>query len=794
MNLQKKIQIFFIFLLILIVGVGYVFLEDAKEKELNHVLQVEMLKVDFVDTQLEKTFSSYVKDLRVLSNDHTILELVLALSVDETEETLEDIERSVEHFFAEYLVLRPSYLQLRYINKSGQEVVRVDRAGEDIRVVPKQELQDKLSRYYFREAKNVVPGEVYLSRFDLNREHGVVATPHQAVFRLAQSVYEDGVFEGVVIINILATDFLEPIIEAIDLGGDISLVTEDGQVLVDIDSYTRITSILGEDPKTFKNFSEYKQAGLGIEDVGYHDDFDGGILVHSFIHLDGVYDNKQFIVTKSLSNEDVFGGVERALVESLALIILITLLFFIAAYLYTTRTFTKRVLANSAAIKKISSGDFLVHIDTKGKDEVSAVAHGINEMAKELHKRKVEDQKKGKNLKEQTIKLQAANDALFDVKNATLNILDDLDEEKKNIENTVKERTTELEEEKTKLFHVTENMQAGALLVDSNKNTIFTNKSLKEILSFKDGEEQAAFSKLVDFFRDVALNEILTTCSVGSPDLTPEAEKDGRIYEIYVGCIPSVDGSSDEYFGHLILIRDITEAKIVERSKSEFVSIASHQLRTPLTSIRLFSEMLADESAGSLTEEQKEYINSVQESTAQMVDLVNELLNLSRLEAGKIKVKTEDISLTDFLKKLISEINPLGSGKNCEIKLEGGEDDDKAMTTDPKLLRQVVYNFITNAIRYSSPQNCKIRLVHEEKNGKYIIKVIDSGIGIPKKDQASIFKKFFRTDKAVKMQVDGSGLGLHVSKMLAGVLGGEVGFESEEGVGTTFYVILPKKI
>jgi signal transduction histidine kinase len=249
--------------------------------------------------------------------------------------------------------------------------------------------------------------------------------------------------------------------------------------------------------------------------------------------------------------------------------------------------------------------------------------------------------------------------------------------------------------------------------------------------------------------------------------------------------------------GVIIVFRDIRREKEIDRAKSEFVSLASHQLRTPLTAIKLFSEMLMSGGAGSLTDEQKQILRNIEKSNRKMVELVDDLLNISRLESQKLKVSLTEFDLVSFVKGILesSEITSIVKGKKLDFVTN---QTTLPVFTDANLLTQVISNLVSNAIKYSKPQTSKhtskIEVFVDQVNEKhYCLAVKDNGIGIPKHAQKKIFTKLYRADNAIKISTDGNGLGLYMCKMMLDSIGGKIWFESEEGKGTTFYVQIPTK-
>lgn len=228
----------------------------------------------------------------------------------------------------------------------------------------------------------------------------------------------------------------------------------------------------------------------------------------------------------------------------------------------------------------------------------------------------------------------------------------------------------------------------------------------------------------------------------------------------------------------------------LERAKDEFVSLASHQLRTPLTSIRLFSEMLADGQTGKINKLQAAYVEKIQLSTERMISLVGDILNLSRIEVGRLVVMPMKTDLNVFVSSYIDAIRPVAAQKGAKLTYNAPQN-LPMVNVDQTLFGQVVHNLLTNALRYTPAEKGVIQVNLDLKPEGYLLRVADNGIGIPKDQQAKIFKRFYRADNAKRAVGEGTGLGLYLVKMIMDNCGGRVWFESS-GRGTTLFVLIPR--
>ena len=244
--------------------------------------------------------------------------------------------------------------------------------------------------------------------------------------------------------------------------------------------------------------------------------------------------------------------------------------------------------------------------------------------------------------------------------------------------------------------------------------------------------------------------------------------------------------------GAINVFRDVTVERQIDKSKSEFVSLASHQLRTPLTTIKWYSEMLADKKYGTLNPKQKEYLDVIYQGNMRMVKLIDIMLDVSRLDAGKIKIREELVDLKKIADVIIAE-EKFNIKKQKQKFVFVCEEKNPQTLTDPNQLRIVFQNVISNAVKYT-PTGGKIECSIKREGDSFLFSIKDSGIGIPEAQQKRIFEKLFRADNAFAHQPDGNGLGLYAAKATIENLGGKIWFESEEGKGTTFYVAVPIKI
>ncbi len=227
----------------------------------------------------------------------------------------------------------------------------------------------------------------------------------------------------------------------------------------------------------------------------------------------------------------------------------------------------------------------------------------------------------------------------------------------------------------------------------------------------------------------------------------------------------------------------------IDKIKSEFVSVAAHQLRTPLSGIKWSLDMIAKGYLGPINEKQKSIILKTYETNDRMILLVNNLLNTERIESGTTEINYKKVDLKELIVDVLYYIKPMANDKNITINTSSDKD-VVTVKVDSDKMKEVFQNIIENSVKYTKENgNIDIDMFIQKNN--VVVSVSDNGIGIPDGYKDKVFEKFYRADNARKIKTEGSGLGLYVAKEIVERHGGTLSFESEEGIGTTFYISIP---
>lgn len=246
--------------------------------------------------------------------------------------------------------------------------------------------------------------------------------------------------------------------------------------------------------------------------------------------------------------------------------------------------------------------------------------------------------------------------------------------------------------------------------------------------------------------------------------------------------------SNGQHLGLLTLV-DITKQKQIETAKSEFVSLASHQLRTPIAGIKWSAELLQMDGKETLTPQQQKYISRLLLGAKRMAVLIDDFLRVSRFELGTFYPEYTAVDFKSIIEEILNEQAERISQKKLTIETFY-DDTRKTFSSDANLLRMIATNLISNAVKYTVESGV-VHIGYTTTNDEVIFSVADNGIGIPETDQERIFEKLFRAGNAVRNVPDGTGLGLYIVKEAVTVLHGKATFTSIEGKGTTFEITLP---
>lgn len=339
----------------------------------------------------------------------------------------------------------------------------------------------------------------------------------------------------------------------------------------------------------------------------------------------------------------------------------------------------------------------------------------------------------------------------------------------------------------------------GVFATDLQGNIIFINETAKKLVGEDSSEDskkrysevflflkkRKSLNMSISFVEEVLKEENV----VVFPQNVSLVRKDGILLAVS-GTISVIRDENGEVTGTITVFQDATKQRELEDMKNSFLSVAAHQLRTPLGSMRWSMEMLLAEDLGKLPKLAKEVVSQIYENSGRMVVLVNDLLNVSRIDGETSREEKESVNIVSFMKKVIDTMRPEAEKRGVEIIFSEPEETAPEIIASSKHLYEALENLISNGIKYNR-ENGTLTITLEVTEEILVLKVSDTGIGIPEADQSRIFSKFFRAPNAVLKETEGSGLGLSVVKSYLEENDAKISFESKENRGTTFFVEFP---
>lgn len=471
----------------------------------------------------------------------------------------------------------------------------------------------------------------------------------------------------------------------------------------------------------------------------------------------------------------------------------------------------EKIKSFSAVLSKVIDGDFSCLCELTGDNDLDEFVLKINRLIS-IHKGMFEKmEEKVKEAEDIRMELEEAKLILEIKVNAKTRALQELAE---NLEEKVKIRTKELQDKlkeietsRVAVMNVLEDVEKERekVVVESNKTLAIINNFTDGLFLFDERGRIALANPQSEKFFGVSfeemknksvseLSEILNlkplTDFIGD-EIKDMFRKELKISDNLILEISTISVVREqETLGKLIIIHDVTREKTVEKLKTEFVSIAAHQLRTPLSAIKWTFKMVMDGDAGDVTNDQKEMLDKGFQSTERIIKLVNDLLDVARLEEGRYVYTLESNDLADVVQSVIDPYKEIIQNKGINFEFKKPDKEKLSVAVDVEKIKLAIENLLDNAIRYT-PAGGKVVISLRRDKNQAEFSVKDSGIGIPKNQHHRIFSKFFRAPTAVTTETEGSGLGLFLVKNIIDTHNGRIWFESEENKGATFYFTLP---
>ena len=728
--------------------------------------------INNVGSRLQANIASQSEDTLFLASLTPIQGMLRAMKYNgydiKGRSTYDQWKDQLQSTFKTLLENKFGYLKIRFIDKFGQERVVVNKKNDQIIILDEKQLQNKARRPYVKKTFNLARGSVYLSEFNLNQEHGKVSIPHQQVLRSATPVFYGDTNElaGMVIVTADTEQIFQTIQNIVQNDTSNIYITNDhGGYLLHPNKNKAYGFDLGKRYRIQEEFPQLATLYLP-ENNNTHitilPNEKSNEHVISFIKIPFDPENPKRYLAVGVTElyDNILMKQQNVLKDVLSRASFMAFILTLIAVVFAIRL--------SRPIKQITQvmDDYTHQRQTTAlmpvdhNDEIGVLARSYNSLIQQVEEAQ-------QNLKEMNA----------------------------NLESMVAERTKALESSEYFQRSIIENMADGLITSDEQGVITSYNPAAASIFQY-DAKEIIGknINILVPDSQNINHKEILKNYKIDNKKETyvnrREVEgkrKDGSTFPMGLSTSQVVLSDRKIFLG---VVRDITERKQMEKMKNEFVSTVSHELRTPLTAIRGSLGLVNSGAMGEFPEKAKELLIIAANNTERLLLLINDILDMQKIESGQMVFNFKNISLMPLIEQAIEENAAFGEQYGVTFVIDRPLEDAQ-LFADKDRLMQVFSNLFSNAAKYST-KGSKVS-IHVSRHNKSIrIAVTDHGTGIPEEFQPRLFEKFTQSDSSTTRKVGGTGLGLSIVKVIVETHGGKIDFISREGIGTTFTVDFPE--
>ncbi len=704
-------------------------LEDAYERIL---FQTEAKVL-----QAEQLMKGARNDILLLSSLPEFQVYLDSLEDEQKQTEAENLRKNIVDVFARAEETRQYYSQIRYIDETGWEVIRVNFSNEEAVAVAESDLLDKSQRYYFTETMKLNEGEIFISEIDLNRDgiDNTITEPYELTMRLATALFDNqGKRKGIFVINISVDEFFVPIFSLSRQNISQLLLDSKGYYLIHPDEELRFGSETDLDHGAnvytdcldcTRDFNPLSSGTVETET---------NVIAYSSWFPSAASSEHFYVFADYLPKSEIFVPIAAFLRSFLILVsffLVLILITFAISMILLMRPLNQLTLVAEA----FGNNDFSKRANEKTATELRKIARAFNFMAGKL-------EQKYEELESELERFQLAVEQSY-------NFIYFTDPE-------------------------------GVVLYSNGRVLDVSGYSKKEVIGKKAG---AAWGGLMS---EEYYQKMWSTLKSGRAFVGDQKgkKKDGTEYFVEINITP-IKNKKNEIVFYLAIQNEVTEQRRLGQVKSSFIKSVSHQLRTPLSAIHWIVDLFLQGDLGRLSKNQQDNLKKLHEVASNLTGIVNDLILVAEYEQGGVDLKTNVSEFDETIKEVVTELKPLA--KKRGVKLEIIQDRQlPSITTSKPLVKKAMQTFIKNAILYSASGTIVLIELKKEKNSFRFV-VTDKGIGIPKEEQKGVFQQFFRASNATSMHTDGSGIGLHLVRLMIEVLGGKVGFNSSEGEGSSFW-------
>ncbi len=806
---RKLIYNIILFSLPVLIGIAVValFYYRNSTRSIDFVIeQNEKQNIELQSASMNNQFHPLLEDISYISHIENLL------NIQDGTFSLDTIRR-MTGIYTSFIKRKQVYDQIRFIDTSGKEFLRINRTGGEPHVVPPEKLQDKHDKTYFKETMKLEQGMVYISPVELNMEYGKIEVPYKPVIRLAKPIYSETVLIGIVVLNYYAEQIFDQVMQGAEFSyGNYYLVNPDSfwsynpnedeewefsvtmskEELVD-----KFPHLFLDQIRKSENGSFYTRKGLITFDTVRP-------LEHEAHDIENNYTWKLVsCVPHEVFEAQYLPGKRRVIITSTAVGVLTLVLMLFMAFSRIRRLRAEEVIREEASIFAGNPAP-VVKINADGVIEKTNPA-GSALFKQELRGEKIETVLPGFNLAywkhtsgESVVQFEETiEDKIYLF---TLNTDTSTEDGTVIIYGTDITSRKQIELELAKLSKAVDQSANTIVITDTDGNITFANKAFEKSTGYS---VEAAMGKNPRILKsgyqpDSVYKDLWKTLHKGGAwhGEFLNKRKDGSTYWEEAVITPVKDGKG-KIISYLAVKEDITarkiaeenllqakeEAEIANKLKSEFLANMSHEIRTPMNAIIGFTDILLDNERDP---EKQDKLELIKKSGRNLLNLINDILDFSKIEAGKIQIENNVFNLHRTLNHIKTMYDVVAEEKGLSFSLQKEDTVPVMVLGDELRLNQILLNVVSNAFKFTEKGSVTIKCTYEE--AKLNVRVIDTGVGIAEDKLDSIFSAFEQADSSTERRYGGTGLGLAISRRLARLMNGDITVVSEPGKGTTFTV------